>query len=227
MKSNELLEKKWKTLLGRIWLFRLIPFIDFVLVAGSLATGKVHENSDFDVIIGVREKRIFTVRGLCWLFFGIFGWRRSGLTHKEDAKDKICLNHFISFRNYCLKPPYNSYWQELYQNLVPVFGEPEKINKFFNSNDWLKPRRKYSTRDSRHNSFSSFRVTKFFESNYFNWFWNFFEWLQKLIQMKMIERSSKTSLGYKPRIVVSDDELELHPDTGRIEAMLELEKRKK
>src|SRR3989344_7737796 len=70
-----LLEKKWKILQRRSRLFRYIPFIDFVLVSGSMAMGDAKENSDFDVIIGARRGRIFTVRFLCWLVFSIFGWR--------------------------------------------------------------------------------------------------------------------------------------------------------
>ena len=46
--------------MGRIWLFRLIPFVDFILVAGSMAMGNPCEDSDFDVIVGVRRGRIFS-----------------------------------------------------------------------------------------------------------------------------------------------------------------------
>src|SRR3989344_9230759 len=90
------LDKKWKKLLKKIWLFKFIPGVDFVLVAGSLATGNVNKDSDFDVIVGAKQGRIFTARFLSVLFFGLFGWRRRKLSHKESARDKICLNHFIT-----------------------------------------------------------------------------------------------------------------------------------
>ncbi len=223
--KNELLEEKWRKLLGRIWLFRFIPFVDFVLVAGSLATGNVSENSDFDVVVGARRGRIFTVRGLSGFLLGIPGWRRGGLTHKSEAKDKICLNHFVTPKSYRLKPPYNAYWEELYHNLVPVFGETEKVNEFFKANDWLKPKREYLTHDRRHPQKGKFLITRFFESGLFAQFWNFFENLQRNIQLKLIKSSVKTSLGYEPRIVYNDSELEFHPDTRRIETMLALKKR--
>lgn len=225
--KNELLEQKWRKLLKRIWLFRFIPFVDFVFVSGSLATGNVSENSDFDVIVGARQGRIFTVRGLLWFLFGVLRWRRGGLTHKSEAKDKICLNHFVTSKSYKLKPPYNAYWQGLYRSLVPVFGEAEKINEFFRANDWLKPKREYIVRDPRHSSKGKLGIIKFFESGLFDWFWKFFENLQRSIQLKLIKSSVKTSLGYKPRIVYNDNELEFHPDTKRIEAMLAMERRKK
>ena len=66
--------QKWQKFLGRIWPFKFIPFVDFVLAAGSLATGNLREESDFDVIVGVRQGRIFTARAFCFLAFGMFGW---------------------------------------------------------------------------------------------------------------------------------------------------------
>ena len=60
MEMNELFDKKFRIFKKRSRLFKYIPFVDFVLLAGSMATGRVHEKSDFDVIIGVRRGRVFT-----------------------------------------------------------------------------------------------------------------------------------------------------------------------
>src|SRR3989338_9483980 len=86
-----LYDKKWIKFLKRTWLFRHIPFVEFAVAAGSLATGNVNPDSDFDVIIGARAGRIFTARFFSVLGFGIFGWRRGRLhgaatdrTHKSD-----------------------------------------------------------------------------------------------------------------------------------------------
>src|SRR3989344_1192370 len=51
MESN-LSEKKWRKFLSRVWLFKFIPFVDFVLASGSLATGNPRteraEQSSYD-----------------------------------------------------------------------------------------------------------------------------------------------------------------------------------
>lgn len=217
-----LYDKKWLKFLRRTWLFRYIPFVEFVLAAGSMATGNVKPESDFDVIIGVKSGRIFTARFFAVIGFGFFGWRRTRLNHKETAADKICLNHFVTEKSYRLSPPHNDYWKNLYLNLAPVFGTPEKINKFFEANaDWLGRDRNYQD-DLRHCYKSSSWVKRFRERLLGG---RFGDWLEKTLrhfQISRIEKSLKNDPpGYKPRIKYNDEELEFHPDTKRIQDFLQ------
>ena len=210
-----LYEKKWLKFLKRIWLFRFIPFVDFVLAAGSLATGNMNENSDFDVIVGVRQGRIFTARAFCILAFGMFGWRRKGTDHKKSAKDKICFNHFVTPAAYRLSPPHNEYWRNLYQKLVPVYGDSETIQKFFDANaDWSGGRR-IDAADGRYAYKNKSWFKKIKEWSLDNWFGDWLENKLKALQIKTIKKSLKSQSGYKPRIIYSDNELEFHPDTTR------------
>jgi predicted nucleotidyltransferase len=57
-------------------------------VAGSLATGNIQENSDFDVIVGVKRGRIFTARFFGVALFGLLGWRRKKSDRENNAKNK-------------------------------------------------------------------------------------------------------------------------------------------
>ncbi len=212
---TEIAVKKWELFLKRIWPFRLVPFVDFVCAAGSLATGNMREESDFDVLIGVRTGRIFTVRFFCWLLFGMFGWRRGKHDVHVTASDKICLNHFITPAAYRLAPPYNEYWKRLYSMLVPVYGSCEKIQPFFNANaDWLGEQRTCSA-DYRRNYEKPILAVRFFEAICSGWLGNVLESTLKSIQLRHIKKSETS--GYKPRIIVNDNELEFHPDTRRIE----------
>ncbi len=222
--KSDLRERKWRKFLRRVRLFRFVPFTEFVLASGSLAAGKLHENSDFDVVVGVQRGRIFTARFFAVLIFGVFGWSRKKLTHSQGASDKICLNHFVTSKGHCLKPPYNDYWQNLYQSLVPVLGNREKIDEFFKANSWLSPERKYDLNKFKSNTFhidaEDSRFKSFLEKIFSYGLGNWLENALKNFQVKRIERSLKTNLGYKPRIVYNDDELEFHPDTKRIEEMV-------
>lgn len=222
--KSDLRERKWRKFLGRARLFRFVPFAEFVLAAGSLATGKLHENSDFDVIVASRSGRIFTARFFSALIFNIPGWRRRKLTHGEDASDKICLSHFVTRSSYCLKPPYNIYWQNLYQSLVPILGDQEKIDEFFKANNWLSPAREYDIKKFKSNIFhidiKDSRFKSFLEKILSYEFGNRLERALKNFQIKRIEKSLEITLCYKPRVVYNDDELEFHPDTKRIEEML-------
>lgn len=212
-------EEKWKKLFAYRYLFKFIPFLNFALVAGSLAYGKIHENSDFDVIIGARPARIFTVRFFCFLVFGLAGVRRAKIDHKETARNKICLNHFVTPTSYQLQPPYNIYWEKLYQNLVPIYGKEAAIRDFFRANDFL-------IKGTVHN----FQKFKKIEFNFLRNFWEFMlggsfgnsvESFLKQIQLRQIRKNlPHYGSGFAPRLRFDDDELEFHPDTARIESII-------
>ncbi len=218
--ENNIKESKWRKFLNRAGLFQFIPFVDFALAAGSLAMGGIHEYSDFDVIIGAKSGRIFTVRFFSAAVFGLFGWRRNKLSYGESASDKICLNHFVTPANYCLRPPYNAYWQKLYENLVPIAGDKEKINAFFVANIWLDEKRKYVSIDKRHIFTNKSLFVKSIERILSGRLGDFIEKKLKKWQIQRIEAGLKSGLGYKPRVFYGDEELEFHPDTKRIEDML-------
>ncbi len=232
MITQILYDQKWIKFLRRIWLFRFIPFVDFALAAGSMAMGNVRPESDFDVIIGARSGRIFTARFFAVLFFGIFGWRRkkwhgeSGIRYQVSGiKDKICLNHFVTEKSYRLSPPYNEYWEKLYQNLVPIYGEKRQIHQFWQANnDWMSMQDARSPKPearSFHDDLRYIYRKPSLAKNVAEWLLggrlgDFWESFLRRLQLAKIKSSLK-SIGYKPRITYTDDELEFHPDTRRIE----------
>ena len=221
MKNEVLFDQKWIKFLRRDWLFKHLPFTEFVLASGSLALGNVRPESDFDVIVGVPYGRIFTARFFCVLIFGIFGWRRRKLSHQDEAADKVCFNHFVTEKSFKLSPPHGDYWRALYRNLVPIFGDPEKIQAFFQENrEWMRKERLYND-DLRHQYKNSSLIKKFLEFLLNGKLGNILEKLLKTIQIKKIKKSLLTGSGYQPRIYYSDEELEFHPDTKRIQDFLQ------
>lgn len=186
-----------------------------------MAIGNVNPDSDFDVIIGTQSRRIFTARFFSIIAFGIFGWRRKKLDHKESARDKICFNHFVTPVSYRLSPPHNYYWKTLYKNLVPVFGKPEIIQIFLAANkNWLEKIPLYQD-DLRHlHQFPAITarvMEKCLKGKIGDWMEN----ILKKAQIKRIELGLKHgNVGYQPRIIYNDDELEFHPDTKRIQEFL-------
>ena len=210
---SEISRKKWRLFLKRIWPFSLIPFIDFVFASGSLATGKIHENSDFDVLIGVKENRIFTVRFFCFLIFSLLGWRRKKMSRDGDESDKICLNHFVTSKKYRLSSlKYNDYQKSLYANLVPILGDKKLIQEFWDANkDWMEYRKEYLA-DYRHYYAEKKFYQKFLEYFLSGKAGDILEKVFKRIQMGFSERSAKTEINPNSRIIFSDQELEFHPD---------------
>src|SRR3989344_5654169 len=127
-------EKKWNELLKWRQVFAWIPFIDFALVAGSMAMGEEREDSDFDIVLGCKKGRMFTARTFIIFVFGALGIRRKAAHTKAESNNKFCFNHFVTPDSYTLRPPYNEYWKTLYRNLLPIYGREEAIEKFFAAN---------------------------------------------------------------------------------------------
>lgn len=211
-------DKKWKVFRARSWPWRYLPFVECVLAAGSMATGAVHAHSDFDVIVAAKKGRIFTARFFSVLLLGLLGWRRPKLSHKDAANNKLCLNHFVTKASYTLEKPWNSYWQNLYRHLVPVFGDADKVNAFFAANKELMNETRIYHDDLRHVHRASSSMKRWLEERLRGAWGNRLEQFLKRIQIARIEKSlHHDPPGHNPRIRYSDDELEFHPDTRRIE----------
>lgn len=228
-----LYDKKWHRFLKRAWLFRHLPFVEFVFGSGSMAVGNVDEESDFDVLIGARGGRIFTARFLTALAFGLFGWRRAKEHGHADAADKVCLNHFVTPASYRLRLRPNAYWKLLYQRLVPVYGSQATLQAFYDANsDWAGPLR-YQP-DLRHRHRASSLLARLLQWCLGGKLGDGLETKLKEYQVRRIERSGiaseqvahqmrisgaqqRAKVKLAPLINYSDEELEFHPDPAVIE----------
>ena len=128
------LDSKWKKLQKLSGWFRHIPFFEFVMASGSLSFGNVNPNSDFDVVTGVREGRIFTARYLASALFSVLHARRLD-DLQASSPDKLCFNHFITKHTYS-KPPHNYYRKELYRSMIPLWCNEDSCEEFIRMNEW-------------------------------------------------------------------------------------------
>jgi len=229
-----LCDKKWHKFNRRTWLFRYIPFVEIVFGSGSLAIGNVDNESDFDVLIGVRDGRIFTARFFSAVVIGLFGWRRTKKHGHAEATDKICLNHFVTRSTYKLRAPANLYWRVLYQSLVPVYGQAYKIQNFYDANAQLIGERKVDA-DHRykHKKASELKnIIEFFLSGRLG---DSLEEFLKKYQVSRIRQGAGgvasvsgshrimvygvgegAKIKLQPLITYSDEELDFHPDSAQI-----------
>lgn len=213
-------EKKWKELLKYGWAFAWIPFVDFAFVSGSMAMGEAREDSDFDIILGCKKGRMFTARALTICIFNLLGKRRKGKYTKEESKNKFCFNHFVTPDSYTLRPPYNLYWQTLYQNLLPAYGEEEKIKEFFSANAWCGRRGSVSPRrPNLKKRFHFFRTSVEFLLGSF--LGTPIEYVLMRYQLARIRGHVNNSMELSGRMYVDENELELHPNISRIEGWIE------
>jgi hypothetical protein len=234
-KQQVIYDKKWHLVVRRSRLFRYVPFVDAVLGAGSLAVGNVTEKSDLDVLVLSRTGRIFTSRLCSIIVFSCTPWRRKKLDHKEDAQDKICLNHFVTPARYEAELKNHEYWKALYQGLRPIYGAEEVIQAFFKANEAWAGKNAWQF-DTRYQLVSKSAIAAFFERILSGKVGEFVEQLCKRFQVARIERGVKAPKArprqivfagarpvstpeLPPRIIYTDTELQFHPEPLRITSL--------
>lgn len=223
MERNKLAELKWRKARRYLFWIQLLPFIEGVLVSGSLALGHANEESDLDILVIAKKGRIWTARLLVLLLYGLTGVRRR---HGDtNAPDKICPNHFITTAS--LHIPYPSlYNAQTYLHLVPVYvRQPELINDFWEANRWIN---RFVHFDYCSFSFSSALSAGNPLGNYHQravsprWFLSLTRQLAEVLLERMclanaLERLAKTiqakriNQNLPGRVNVSDEQLEFHP----------------
>jgi hypothetical protein len=204
-KQDILLDKKWKKVVRLANWFKFVPFINFAIINGSMALGTVTPKSDFDVLIGVRDGRIFTARYLALFLFSLLGVRRRD-DSEGSGPDKLCFNHFVTEKSFS-KPSRNFYRCELYKTMVPIYGKKEEIVKFIKANEWsgLEINAVYNLRYKE----SGAEWLKFILENILgSKLGNF---LEKLLKSVAVHRlSAYVKKRARGRVNISDTELEFH-----------------
>jgi len=199
---------KWKKLLKLAKFFAYFPFIEFVIVSGSMATGYIKKHSDFDVLISTKENRLFFTRYLLNLFFGIIKKRRMD-DFKKSSPDKFCFNHFITRPSWKLKP-IDNYGPIIYKNLIPLYGDKNKIKEFFRINSQYNPNLTYNIFDLRYKIKEKKQIAKILEKLLEG---KIGDWLEKIsfsIAKKRLEKYINSKKLKRSRIVIKKEELELH-----------------
>lgn len=206
-KQDFLLDKKWKKLMALARWFRHIPFIEFVLVSGSMSMGNVHDRSDFDVITGVRKGRIFTTRYIVSALFSLLHARRLD-DLQESSPDKLCFNHFVTEQTY-EKEPHNYYRHELYRNLVPLWGSDTALKKFIARNAWADMF-EFAALDTHRVTKEKSRIAKALEYIFDGRMGDAVE--QRIARPIAMRRLAayRARKGDGERVVIADEELEFH-----------------
>ncbi len=207
-RQDLLLDLKWKKLLKLARWFRFIPFLKFVMANGSMVLGLANERSDFDVLVAVREGRVFTTRYALNLIFSLLRARRLD-DERGSSPDKFCFNHIITPETY-RKDGLNEYGAELYRNLVPIYGKEKDVREFLEANWIYGINPETNLLDLRFSDLKSNLFARFLEWLLSGFLGNFIE---KKIAEPVARRRLAKYLSKKPlqeRVIVSKKELEFH-----------------
>jgi predicted nucleotidyltransferase len=132
LERNKLANEKFKILRKVIWWLRFVPFVRMVAVTGSMAMKNTEESSDIDVLVVLKQGKIFTGRLLVTIMVHLLGKRR----YANKIQNRICLNYFITTQSLevFLKDLFSA---SEYSFIIPVFGF-RFFRKFQEHNQWIR-----------------------------------------------------------------------------------------
>lgn len=90
--KNPYLEEYLQFIYQRDYLYRNLPFVKKFYLCNSLTFNALNKDSDIDLFIVTEEKRIWTARFFCLLFFSVLHIKRSS----TDKVKKFCLSFFVT-----------------------------------------------------------------------------------------------------------------------------------
>ena len=221
IKRDKISDLKTKKTLKKAYFLAHFPFIRGVFFSGSLAFGWSKEESDIDVLIVTKHGKIWTARIIISIVLLLVGLKRT----KNRVKNRICLNHFISEKE--LKVPlYSLYNAKTYTRLIPIYARPRVARDFVKNNDWV--------RDYVINGFGSYycdsrtkqrsyvlRLGQIFTESLIS-IAGLGPVLEKILKYLQTKRIKKDPLTYEKggRIVIGDDQIELHPESPEKEMIV-------
>ncbi len=214
-----LVEQKMNIAKRGIKKLRWVPFVRAVFVCNTLAMGLVSKDSDIDVLIITKQKRIWIVRFFSNILLKVFRLR----TGKRAHSNRLCLSFFVSEENLDFSQLqtaddiYLSYWID---QLVPLY-DPKKIDqRLRNKNTWVKnniphgllpytvvPR--WKVEETRWVQ----RVRSFFEHMWKGTYGDHMQTQMKKMQMQKFARRRITNDG--THVIVGDTMIKLHENDRR------------
>lgn len=126
-------QQKWVFVSKHINNFLKIPFIRGVFASGSLSMYYMSEDSDLDIFLICKHRRIFTARFFTFIYFKLY---KKIWLHEGEKKTKFCLNHWISDKNLTMQQQDHIYEARLYSQFYPIYGLSVYYD-FINKNKWI------------------------------------------------------------------------------------------
>jgi predicted nucleotidyltransferase len=209
--------RKFRRVLWVAKIFRFIPWIKMIAVSNVIGAHNLKDESDIDLFIITKAKRVWVTRFFCNSLMQVLGLRPK----KGDVRDKICLNFYVSEEALDLRKlmlndndAYFIYWLA---SLIPVYEVDNMYKRFIQANSWIREylpnwwpvqmiKRLYSTRD----------LSRFYK-NIINLMLGGFELQFKKLQLKLMPESLKGLVNKDTRVVINDQVLKLHVNDRRIE----------
>lgn len=123
-----------------LWVSRVlkvVPWIRLIGISGSLAMRNADQDSDIDLFIITRPKRVWLSRLASSLLLDLWGVRRHREDNDQNSAGKICLNLFISENDLEQKQQDLYIAHEVLQMKV-LWERKNCYRRFLEANNWAK-----------------------------------------------------------------------------------------
>lgn len=216
IERQKIAERKWKLTQKAIRFVNLVPWVLAVFGSGSLALNNTNPKSDLDVLVVVKNGRIWTARVFISLLMSILGVRRTKF--HNIAPDKVCLNHYVTDESLYI-PHQSLYNAHTYAHLVPIFLRDESIiYAFKKENSWIR-KYLYNWIEEGEQHLRTLKpyprmrkIAVFLEKALGGNAGNVLERFFKKVQLARIKKDP-AARGSGGRVTFADTELEFHPSS--------------
>lgn len=121
------------------WIFQYVPFVKSVLLCNYLSFGIAEKDSDIDLLIVAKEKRIYLCRFYTTILLHLMRVRR----HGQKVSGRFCLSFYISEKHLGLseikQSPYDIYLAYWFLGLKDLINFDQRVwNDLLSANaEWL------------------------------------------------------------------------------------------
>ncbi len=214
LKKDLLCQKYWQKINKIAPILASLPYVKMLAVCNNLALGTIDPESDIDLFIVTKKKRLFTTRFLITFWLHLLKMRR----HGQKITGRFCLSFYVTdqkmdLSDFQISPVdiYLAYWT---RNIQPVIGEKTYFN-FININQiWLK---KYFTQTFIPQTTHFYSPNKFIQNikNIQEKILNTkagdaIEGLLKAWQTSRANKKKKKLSSSSTNIIITDDVLKFH-----------------
>jgi hypothetical protein len=127
--------QKWRSMRRWAWLLQFAPHIRGLYASGSLASGAVRPESDWDILVLAQSGHLYTARIFLLGIAKLMGRLRT--KHDVIAPDHFCFNRYLSTDHLTIQHRSLYVAQMLYE-LTPIFDEETYIRKIQASNSGIR-----------------------------------------------------------------------------------------
>lgn len=219
-------QAKYKRVLWVCKLFSYFPFIQMIAVCNTLAYNNTKNQSDIDLFVVVKEKRVWLARFFTVAFLTLLHLR----PRAKNAKDKICLSFFADEKNmnleyFCIENDiYMPFWAA---QIVPMYDRENYYEKFLAENKWVASQipnfSKYELSPVRivKNSFGKEFIKRIFEFINDQLLFNLLTFFVKRFQLNILPKKLKEIANKDTRVIINDQVLKFHENDSRQNYWLE------